>query len=138
MAIPLIKAVKREIDPKKTVIIDAPPGTSCPVMEAIQDTDFVILVTEPTPFGLHDLKLAVDVVRRMHLPFGVIVNRDGMGDKQVDLFCQQEEIPVLLRIAHDEQIATLYSNGEPFVDHLPELKKEFQSLLSFIQQEVSS
>lgn len=138
MAIPVIKAVKKEVDEKRTVIIDAPPGTSCPVMEAVEDADFVLLVTEPTPFGLHDLKLAVDVVRRMHLPFGVIINRDGMGDKRVDLYCQQEEIPVLLRIPHDTTIASLYSDGEPFVTHMPELKKEFQSVLSRIREGVVS
>ena len=137
-AIPVIKAVKQEIDTDKTVIIDAPPGTSCPVMEAIEDSDYVLLVTEPTPFGLHDLKLAVEVVRRMKLPFGVVINRDGVGDKRVELYCQQEEIPVLLKIPHNTRIASLYSDGQPFVNHMPELKKDFQGLLNRIKQEVSS
>jgi len=137
-AIPVIKAVKQEINLEKTVIIDAPPGTSCPVMEAIEDSDFVILVTEPTPFGLHDLKLAVDVTRRMKLPFGVVINRYGVGDKRVELYCQQEEIPVLLKIPHETRIASLYSDGEPFVNHVPALKQNFQELLTRIKQEVSS
>ncbi len=137
MAIPVIKAVKEEKDEKKTVIIDAPPGTSCPVMEAIEGSDFVLLVTEPTPFGLHDLKLAVDVVRRMKIPFGVVINRDGIGDKRVELYCQQEEIPILLQIPHDTRIATLYSNGKPFVSHLSEYKQMFSDLFEKINEEIS-
>jgi len=135
IAIPVIKAVKQESDPKKTVIIDAPPGTSCPVMEAIQGVDVVVLVTEPTPFGLHDLKLAVDVVRRMHLPFGVIINQDGIGDKRVELYCQREEIPILLKIPHDTRIASLYSDGIPFVHSMSDLNKEFQLLLDRLRTE---
>jgi len=137
MAIPVIKAVKEEKDDKKTVIIDAPPGTSCPVMEAIEGSDFVLLVTEPTPFGLHDLKLAVDVVRRMKIPFAVVINRDGIGDKRVELYCQQEEIPILLQIPHDTRIATLYSNGKPFVSHLSEYKQMFSDLFVKINKEIS-
>jgi MinD superfamily P-loop ATPase len=138
MAVPVIKEVKKEADTNKTVIVDAPPGTSCPVMEAIGDSDFVLLVTEPTPFGLHDLKLAVDVVRRMKLDFGVVINRDGVGDKRVEMYCQQQEIPILLKIPHDIHIASLYSDGKPFVSHMPKLKQEFKDLLIRIQQEVSS
>ena len=136
MAIPVIKSVKNEIDSEKNVIIDAPPGTSCPVLESITGSDYVILVTEPTPFGLHDLKLAVDVVRRMNLPFGIIINRDGVGDKRVEFYCQQENIPILLKIPHDMQIASLYSNGEPFVLHMPQLKNAFEQLMERIKQEV--
>jgi len=138
MAIPVIKAVKHEINQDQTVIIDAPPGTSCPVMEAIEHVNFVVLVTEPTPFGLHDLKLAVDVVRRMKLPFGVVINRDGIGNNGVELYCQKEGIPVLLRIPHDTRIASLYSDGKPFVSYVSELKQDFETLLSRIQEEVSS
>lgn len=138
MAIPVIKAVKREIQRQKTVIIDAPPGTSCPVMEAIEGSDFVLLVTEPTPFGLHDLKLAVDVVRRMKLPFGVVINREGIGDKRVELYCQKEEIPILMKIPHDTRIASFYSNGDPFVNHLSDYKQSFKDLLDRMEKEVSS
>ena len=138
MAIPVIKEGKKESDTKKTVIIDAPPGTSCPVMESIVDSDFVLLVTEPTSFGLHDLKLAVDVVHRMKLNFGVVINKDGVGDKRVEMYCQQQEIPILLKIPHDTHIASLYSDGKPFVTYMPELKQEFKDLLVRIQQEVSS
>lgn len=138
MAIPVIKAVKREIQRQKTVIIDAPPGTSCPVMEAIEGSDFVLLVTEPTPFGLHDLKLAVDVVRRMKLPFGIVINREGIGDKRVELYCQKEEIPILMKIPHDTRIASFYSNGDPFVNHLSDYKQSFKDLLDRMEKEVSS
>jgi MinD superfamily P-loop ATPase len=138
MAVPVIKALKKEIENDKTIIIDAPPGTSCPVIEAMQDADYVILVTEPTPFGHHDLKLAVDVVRRLKKHFGVIINRDGIGDNKVDLFCQQNEIPILLRIPHDTNIAHWYSNGEPFVVHRPEMKKTFLQVLEHISLEVQS
>lgn len=138
MATPVIRAVKRELDPSRTVIIDAPPGTSCPMMEAVEDADYVLLVTEPTPFGLHDLKLAVEVVRLLHKPFGVIINQDGIGDKKVDMYCQQEHIPILLRIPHDKTIASHYSNGEAFVNHMPSYKKDFKDLYERIQQEVSA
>jgi MinD superfamily P-loop ATPase len=135
MATPVIRAVKRGIDQTKTVIIDAPPGTSCPMIEAIKGVDYVILVTEPTPFGLHDLTLAVDVVRKQHIPFGVIINQEDIGDKKVDLYCQKEHIPILLRIPHDKRIASYYSNGEAFVKHMPEFKKEFEQLFARIKKE---
>lgn len=138
MAVPVIKAVKKELIAEKTVIIDAPPGTSCPMMEGIMDADFVMLVTEPTPFGLHDLKLAVEVVRRLKRPFGVVINQDGIGDSKVDSYCQQEKIPVLLRIPHDKDIAFWYSNAEPFVLHKPEMKEKFQGLYDQIVEEVST
>jgi len=90
-AIPVIKALKKKIDKDKDVILDAPPGTSCPVIETINVSDYCILVTEPTPFGLHDLKLAIDVVRHLNIPFGVVINRDGIGNKKVETYCQNEK-----------------------------------------------
>jgi MinD superfamily P-loop ATPase len=137
MATPVIRAVKREIDSSRTAIIDAPPGTSCPMMEAVEDADYILLVTEPTPFGLHDLKLAVDVVRLLRIPFGVIINQYGIGDKKVEMYCQQEHIPILLRIPHDKTIASQYSNGEAFVNHMPSYKQDFIELYERIQQEIS-
>ena len=106
-AIPVIKALKRKIDKKKNVIIDVPPGTSCPVIESISGSDYCVLVTEPTPFGLHDLKLAVEVVRHMHIPFGVVINRDGIGDNRVEVYCQKKNIPVILKIHDRQKIAIL-------------------------------
>lgn len=135
-AIPVIKALKRKVDRNKSVILDAPPGTSCPVIETVGGSEYCILVTESTPFGLHDLKLAVDVVRHLHIPFGVIINRDGVGDKKVELYCQNEKIPILMRIPHNEKIAYLYSKGIPFVNELPDWRDKFQNLFSIIQSEV--
>lgn len=132
MAIPVLKALKKKVDKHKNVILDAPPGTSCPVIETIGDSDYCILVTEPTPFGLHDLKLAVDVVRHMYIPFGVIINRDGIGDKKVELYCQYEKIPVLMKIPHSKEIAQWYSKGIPFVRKLPVWRDEFQRLFTTI------
>jgi len=93
MAPPLIRAVKERLQNNLPAILDAPPGTSCPVIAAIRDTDLVLLVTEPTPFGLNDLTLAVDMVRELKIPFGVIVNRMGSGDDRVHHYCEKENIP---------------------------------------------
>jgi len=136
MAIPVLKALKKNVNTNKNVILDAPPGTSCPVIETLNGSDYCILVTEPTPFGLHDLKLAVDVVRHMYIPFGVIINRDGVGDKKVELYCQQEKIPVLMKIPHSKEIAQLYSKGIPFVKELSIWREEFIKLFKRISEEV--
>ncbi len=121
-AIPVLKALKRKIDKDKNVILDAPPGTACPFVETVQNSDYCILVTEPTPFGLNDLKIAVDTVRLLSVPFGVIINRDGVGDNKVELYCQHEKIPILAKIPQSTEIAELYSNGNAFVKNL-NLKK---------------
>ena len=135
-AVPVIKALKKKIDKEGNVIIDAPPGTSCPVIESINGSDYCILVTEPTPFGLHDLKLAIAVVRHLYIPFGVIINRDGVGDKKVEMYCQTEKIPILMKIPHSEEIANLYSMGIPFVKKLPEWHEKFTELFRRIQEGV--
>ncbi len=135
-AIPVIKALKRKVDKNKNVILDAPPGTSCPVIETVGNSDYCILVTEPTPFGLHDLKLAVEVVKHLSIPYGIIINRDGVGDNRVELFCQNEKIPVLMKIPHNEKIAQLYSRGIPFVNELSVWRARFQNLFRKIQSEV--
>ncbi len=137
-AVPVIKALKKKIDKEGNVIIDAPPGTSCPVIESINGSDYCILVTEPTPFGLHDLKLAIAVVRHLYIPFGVIINRDGVGDKKVEMYCQTEKIPILMKIPHSEEIANLYSMGIPFVKKLPEWHERFTELFRRIQEEVGT
>lgn len=136
ITIPLLKALKKKVDPSNNVILDAPPGTSCPVIETLHGSDYCILVTEPTPFGLHDLKLAVDIVRHLNMPFGVIINRDGIGDKKVELYCQQEKIPVLMKIPHSKEIAELYSKGIPFVKELSAWREEFINLSKKITEEV--
>ena len=137
-AVPVIKALKKKIGKEGNVIIDAPPGTSCPVIESINGSDYCILVTEPTPFGLHDLKLAIAVVRHLYIPFGVIINRDGVGDKKVEMYCQTEKIPILMKIPHSEEIANLYSMGIPFVKKLPEWHERFTELFRRIQEEVGA
>lgn len=128
MAPPLIRAVKKRLSKAGDAIIDAPPGTSCPVITAVQDTDFAILVTEPTPFGLHDLKLAVAMIRELKIPFGVVVNRNNIGDNRVHEYCRTEEIPVLLEIPDDRRIAEAYSRGELIIEALPEYRGLFDRL----------
>jgi MinD superfamily P-loop ATPase len=132
MAPPLIRAVKERLKNNLPAILDAPPGTSCPVIAAIRDTDMVLLVTEPTPFGLNDLALAVDMVRELKIPFGVIVNRMGSGDDRVHIYCQREAIPLLLEIPDDRRIAEAYSRGILMVDALPEYRILFESLMEKI------
>ena len=132
MAPPLIKNVKEYIDPARTVIIDAPPGTSCPVIAAVKGSDFCILVTEPTPFGLHDLTLAVEVLQKLQIPFGVVVNRSDIGDERVDIYCNDNNIPILMRIPFDREIAFLYSQGLPFVEGKKEYRKTFQDMFNRI------
>ena len=134
MATPVIKTLKKKIDKEKNVILDSPPGTSCPTIETIRGTDFCLLVTEPTPFGLYDLKLAVEVVKHLAIPFGVVINRDGIGDDRVEKFCMERNIPVLLKIPQNEDIARLYSNGQPFILEMPEWKEEFVRLFEIIRR----
>ncbi|MGC9307445.1 MAG: ATP-binding protein [Thermoplasmatota archaeon] len=134
-AIPFIKALKHNLD--GDVIIDAPPGTSCPVIESVQDTDYAILVTEPTPFGLHDLRLMVDVMQQLGIPFGVVINRNGIGDAGVEDFCQKENIPVLMRIPQSTEIARLYSRGEAFATRHSQWQQRFRGLWERIQSEVT-
>ena len=133
MAPPLIRKVKRLIDRTKTVLIDVSPGTSCPVVEAVRGSDICLLVTEPTPFGLNDLKLAVDMLRLLEIPCGVVLNRADVGDRSVDTFCDAEGIPVLMRIPLDRRIAVAYSKGIPVVEALPEYRDRFAELYRSIQ-----
>jgi MinD superfamily P-loop ATPase len=129
MAPPLIRAVKAHLRDGVPAILDAPPGTSCPVITGIRGADFVVLVTEPTPFGLHDLRLAVNMVRELRIPAGVVVNRVGIGDERVHAFCREERIPVLLEIPDDRRIAEAYSRGHLIVEALPEYRKLFENLI---------
>ena len=135
MSPPLIRQVKNRIDPSKIVIIDAPPGTSCPVIAAVKKSDYCVLVTEPTPFGLNDLVLAVEVLRKMKIPLGVVINRSDVGDDKVDKYCQGNNIPILLRIPFDREIALLYSCGIPLVQEKPEYKEKFQEFFNAITEQ---
>ncbi len=134
MSPPLIRAVKESIDPEKTVIIDAPPGTSCPVIEAVKQSDFCLLVTEPTPFGLNDLKLAVEVLRKLNIPSGVVINRSGIGDNKVDAYCEKENVPILMSIPFQKNIAAKYSEGITIVEAFPDYKDKFKSLYEEIKE----
>ena len=136
MAPPLVRAVKGNISEKRDVIIDAPPGTSCPVIEAIRGSDFCLLVTEPTPFGLNDLRLAIETVRKLNIPFGVVVNRTGLGDGEVEEFCKRENIDVLLRIPFDRDIAVSYSRGIPLIDAKMEYRDILRNMFILIRKRV--
>ncbi len=130
MSGPVIRAAKVRIDREKLTILDAPPGTSCPVIATLLDCDVCLLVTEPTPFGLHDLRLAVETVRQLGLPYGVVVNRAGSGDHGVEAYCRNEQIPILLSIPADRRIAEAYSRGEMLIDALPEYRQPLRDVLS--------
>ncbi|HUU03457.1 MAG TPA: P-loop NTPase [Myxococcota bacterium] len=128
MSPPLIRAVISAAPENHTLVLDAPPGTSCPVIETVKTADVVLLVTEPTPFGLNDLELAVETIRLLGLPFGVAVNRAGVGDRAVYDYCAREDIPLLFELPDDRRIATAYSRGELAIKALPELKPLFFDL----------
>ena len=130
---PVIKAVRAAAPDVDWLVIDAPPGTSCPVITAVRDCDFVVLVTEPTPFGLNDLELAVQIMRQLGLLFGVVINRADVGDDRVVDYCAAEQIPVLLEIPDDRRIAEAYSRGELIIEAVPETFEAFERLYARIE-----
>ena len=134
MSPPLIKAARSLAREDGVVILDAPPGTSCPVIASVKGSDFCILVTEPTPFGLNDLELAADVVRELTIPAGVVINRCDIGDQEVAEFCRRRDIPILMEIPEERRIAEAYSRGEMIIDVFPEYKEQFQNLFGTIRQ----
>ncbi len=130
----VIRQLKRYIDESAdVVVIDAPPGTSCPVVESIRGMDFTILVTEPTPFGLSDLKMAVEVVREMEIPSAIIVNRYDVGFDGIEEFSKQTGIPILNRIPFSKEIATLYSEGRLFTRDIPKWRMIFEEMFDKIK-----
>jgi len=137
MAPPIIRQVKEHASHEGTVIIDVSPGTSCPVVEAVKDSDFCLLVTEPTPFGLNDLVLAVETLRQLNIPCGIVLNRAGVGDGKVEEYCQKENIPILLTIPLNTEIASSYSRGIPLVEGLPQWKVSFLGLSDKIREIVN-
>jgi len=137
MAPPVIRKVKERANNNGIVIVDVPPGTSCPVVEAVKESDFCILVTEPTPFGLNDLVLAVDTVRELDIPCGVVLNRVGVGDKKAEEYCQKENIPILLTIPLDTEIARLYSKGITLIEGIPQWREDFLALFDKIREMVN-
>ena len=132
MAPPLIRQVKSHIDRSCMTIIDAPPGTSCPMVTAVKGSDFCILVTEPTPFGMNDLQLAIETVKKLKIPYGVVMNRAEPHDLKTRIHFRANDIPVMLQIPFDRKIAELYSVGIPFVEQLPEYREKFLDLFKFI------
>jgi MinD superfamily P-loop ATPase len=133
MSPPLIRKVREYTRPDTLTIIDAPPGTSCPVIASMKGADFVILVTEPTPFGLHDLKLALGAVKILGIPCGLVINRSDIGDDRVRGYAKQEGLPILMEIGFDRRIAVAYSKGQMLVDVMPEWKEKFLTLLRKIE-----
>jgi len=139
---PVTKAMRELNTDSEVLIIDAPPGTSCPVIEAINGTDFVILVTEPTPFGLNDLQLAVGMVREIGLPYAVVINRSDIGDNRTKEYCQKEKIDILMEMPYDRKVAEAYSRGEMMfsIDSRYEksLLKLYQNVINLINHDGTS
>ncbi len=134
MASPLIRNVKEKIRKDKIVILDAPPGTACPVIETVKGSDFCLLVTEPTPFGLNDLELAVGMLEKLRIPTGVLVNKSDIGDRKVWDYCRSKDIPVLMEIPMDREIAESYSKGIPVVSQKPFYVQKFQNLFEKVEE----
>jgi MinD superfamily P-loop ATPase len=137
-ATPVVVAVKGKVREEGPVIIDVSPGAGCPVVESLTDVDYCILVTEPTPFGLHDLKIGVEVCRALDLDFGIVINRDGVGDDGVERYAEDEGIDILMRIPQDMEIARLYSKGVPFVKAMSEWKQRFRDLYERIEGKITA
>ena len=133
-AVPIIQAVTEHADAKDVKIIDSPPGTSCSMIEAVKDSDVILLVTEPTPFGLADLRLAVEVIRSLGVPFGVAVNKAGVGDDEVWRWCESEGIQILLEIPYDRLIAEAYSRGELIIDTIDGMDELFSNLIRQLEK----
>ncbi|MBN1232664.1 MAG: ATP-binding protein [Candidatus Coatesbacteria bacterium] len=138
MALPLIRKIKKNISLEKIAIIDAPPGTSCPVVASVKDSDYTILVTEPTPFGLNDLILAAGLVKKLKIPFGVVINRSDIGNREVEEYCQKENIPVLMKIPFSKDIAISYSKGIPVIETFPKYIVHFQEIFNKIKDFTSN
>jgi len=137
MATPIIRELKRCSAKRDSIIIfDAPPGTSCPVIHTLRASDYALLVTEPTPFGLNDLVLAVGVTRELAIPAGLIINKAGIGDKKVYTYAQKQNLPILLEIPEERKIAEAYSRGKSLAEAFPEYKKIFLDLFEKINLQV--
>jgi MinD superfamily P-loop ATPase len=132
---PVIRAAKRHIRPDVVTIIDAPPGTACPMQGSIESSDYCILVTEPTPFGLCDLKSAIEVCRQFGVPCGIVVNRDGIGDRGLDDYCDREALPILMRIPQRREIAEAYSRGENLVSAFPEWVEPLREMFEVVAKQ---
>ena len=130
MAVPIIRQLKKWVAPlePQITIIDSPPGTSCPVVESIRGSDFLILVTEPTPFGFHDLKLAHQVAKDLQIPAGVIINRENSAFSELEYYCKEENLPILMRVPFQRNIAEGIAKGRNLIEILPEMSASFQNI----------
>ena len=137
-AIPVIKALKAKVDTTKNIILDAPPGTSCPVITAVQGSHFGVLVTEPTPFGLNDLRLAVGMFKELDLPFGVVINRCDIGDDRVRKYCTEERIPLLQEFHEDRNVAVAYSKGKLASNAVEGYRDSMRQLITSIETRIQS
>ena len=136
LAVPQISKTNKYVDEQfqddRIIIYDCPPGTSCPVIESTRSVDYVILITEPTPFGLHDLKLAVETMRSLKKHFGVVINRDGSGNNDVFYYCRKEDIEIIARIPDIRRIAEIYSHGELVYSRIPEVEIQIEVIARHI------
>lgn len=139
MAVPAITQLKkwRDYMDAEVVILDSPPGASCPVVESIRGADFVLLVTEPTPFGLHDLRQAYELTQELHIPAGLIINRDGIGNADVDAYCLKVGLPILLRIPLEREIGEGIAQGKTLLDIHPEYEAAFRTLHTHIAAQIA-
>ena len=137
MSPPLIRLVKKEIADEAVTFIDSPPGTSCPVIESIRDSDYVLLVTEPTPFGLHDLKLAFEMLGELSIPFGVFINRSDIGTGDTLKYCEKQSIPIIASLPDDRRIAEAYSNGILVAEAFPDIREVFETCYSTLKRKAS-
>lgn len=137
MATPVIRRLKKMANSESLVIFDAPPGTGCPLIETLKGVDYAVLVTEPTPFGLHDLQAALAVTQALSIPAGVVVSKWGLGTDQVEQFCEEKGVPVLLRIPWDRAIAEAYAHGIPLVEALPRWQGPLRGLFESISGELA-
>ncbi len=126
LSVPIIKRLRRELD--DLVIVDCPPGTSCPAVESVEGADFALLVTEPTPFGIHDLKAMITVCRRLNVPCGVIINRSFGEDEDLERLCLAENVPILLKIPFDRKVAEAYAKGGTLLEAMPDLGEKLRDL----------
>lgn len=142
MAVPLISQTIKYINEKfkgqEIKIFDSPPGTSCPVIEVAKNADYIILVTEPTPFGLNDLILSIETIRELEKPFGVVINRHGIGNDDILNYCKKENIDILAKIPNKREIAELYSRGESLFDKIPEVQIELKKIEDFINDKTKN
>lgn len=136
-AVPLIKKTKKIVSDKYKeadyIIMDSPPGTSCPMIETVRDADFVILITEPTPFGLHDVSLAVEVVKKLNRPFGIVVNRYGIGNEEIFDYCNKNNIPILATIPNKREIAQYYAQGKLLYQDFEDVRAALNQIVRKIQ-----